>query len=269
MPLNARTLLALAVASWSAFAHAEDEKTVCLTQHEQGQVLRRTGKFYAARAAFAACTSEACPAPVRKRCAELLADLDAVQPSIVVAVHDASGRDLVRGVSMSLDGESPREVPAVAMRVDPGEHMLRVTAPARPPIDRPLVVREGETERRVDIVVGEGALSAEAVAPGSAARRGGTGARVWLGLSAVSFVGAAVTSGVGWGIHSHLTSVCSPSCTESQVEPLRILWPTSFIALGVGVATGVVALTLVLTNGPSPPDRVGLYASPGGVGWRF
>ncbi len=281
MPVRSTVWLAFAIAVAPGIALAEDEKGVCVSQHEQGQLSRRAGHFDSAREQFSSCTRDACPAPVRKRCAELLAELDAAQPTLVIAVHDAEGRDVLRGTSMTLDRGSARDVPATALRVDPGEHVLRVAAASRPPVDRPIVVREGEKERRIDVVLPAEVAPAPpgpAVAlpspsapsaPSQPTRTIPVGARVSIGVSAASLLAAGTTSAVGWGIHGHLASSCSPGCTESQVEPLRILWPTSFIALGVGVVTGAIALTLVLTNRAPSPDRTGVYAAPGGIGWRF
>jgi hypothetical protein len=261
------------VASSPTLAQADDEKAACLAEHEQGQVSRRAGSFDAAREQFAACTADACPPPVRKRCLAFLAELDAAQPTIVIALHDANGRDVLHGVSMTLDGGRPQGVPATALRLDPGEHMLRVFVGDLPSIDRPIVIREGEKERRIDIdVVPVTSLAlppAEGSRSRSAAPRISTGARVWMGVSAVGLVAAGTTSAIGWGIHTHLASTCVSSCTESQVEPMRVLWPISFVALGVGVVSGGVALTLVLTNRAPNPEHAGFYAAPSGVGWRF
>jgi hypothetical protein len=279
VPLNARIWLLATLASplFPSVAWADDAKTSCLSDHEHGQVSRQAGQFESARASFASCTRDVCPAPVRKRCAELLAELDAAQPTIVIAVHDAEGHDILHGVTMTLDGKSPVDVPSTALRMDPGEHVLGSTAGTTRG-DHSIVVREGEREKRVDIVLGQEAprlqvatgLVAAPVAPTlvPARVRVSTGTRIWIAVSAVGLVGAAATSGAGWAVHSHLSTLCSPHCTSSQVAPLRVLWPASFAALGVGVASGAVALALLLRHTPSA-DQTGLYAAPDGVGWRF
>jgi hypothetical protein len=169
---------------------------------------------------------------------------------------------------MTIDGGSPRDVPTTALRVDPGEHVLVVSTGVSSPIERPFVVREGERDKRIDLVLGaDRSQSTVVAAPGP--RMVSTTARVLFGVSAVSLLGAGTTSAVGWGIRSHLASTCSPTCTASQVEPLRVLWPTSFIALGVGVVSGALAATLVLTNRVPNRGSVGFYASENGVGWLF
>jgi hypothetical protein len=272
MSLNRRALFGFLLASLPAIAHADDEKATCLAQHESGQMSRRVGHFDAAREQFAACTSDACPPPVRRRCVEFLAELDAAQPTIVVAVHDSDGHDIVHGLSMTLDGGAPWGVPATALRLDPGEHVLQIVSSDRrgasPPVERRFVVREGEKDRRIDVLLTPGASLPQPPVAHASAPISMT-ARVFIGVSAASLFVAGTTSGAGWGIRAYLASSCSPHCTQSQVEPLRVLWPTSFVALGIGVASGAVALALVLTNRHPGPDRVGIFASPDGVGWRF
>jgi hypothetical protein len=255
-------LVILLIAS-PKLAHADDDTAACLTHHEQGQVSRSAGKFDAARDEFASCTADACPALVRKRCVALLAELDAAQPTVVVVVHDSDGRDVAQGLSMTLDGASPRDVPATALRLDPGEHTLRVTRGALLPVDRPFVVHEGEKDRRIDVVLGPETH----VVPRSS--RISTAARVWIGVSAVTLVAAGATSAIGWGIHTHLESSCSPRCTQSQVEPLRILWPVSGAALGVSAVSGAISLGLVLTHRAPSEASAGFQVTPAGVGWIF
>jgi hypothetical protein len=256
------------IASWPVVALADDTKAACVVHHEQGQVSRRAGKFDAARQEFAFCTGDVCPAPVRRRCVTFLEELDAAQPTVVVAVHDAEGHDVARGLTMAIDGGTPVEVLATAIRVDPGEHILQIRRGGLAPVERRVVVREGDKERRIDVVVGSEPSLALAD-PGRRAAPVSTTAWVLVGVSAVAFTGAGVTSAVGWGIHTHLASSCSPACTENQVEPLRVLWPASFVALGVGVVSGAVALTLVLTGRGPSPDGSGFHVAPSGAVWQF
>jgi hypothetical protein len=270
--LNRRALIVLAlVLAVPSRALADDDKSACLAEHEAGQLSRRAGHFDNAREQFASCTADACPPPVQKRCVAFLAELDAAQPTVVIAVRDLDGHDVVHGVSMTLDGGSPREVPATALRLDPGEHSLRIVRGTSPPSERSFILREGEKDRRVELV-----LEREGAAVPAAEPRGhkvGTSSRVLFGVSGVAILGAISTSAAGWAVRGHLESACQPRCTASQVEPLRVLWPTSFTLLGVGVVSGAIALTLVLTKPASSPDRPtwtsGFHASANGVGWVF
>jgi hypothetical protein len=266
--LSAKLLLMCVLASLPALARADDEKGACLAQHESGQLSRRAGRFDAAREQFAACTADACPPPVQRRCIAFLAELDAAQPTVVIAVHDAGGRDIVHGVSMTLDGARRREVPATAVQLDPGEHTLRLFRGTEAPVDRSFLVREGEKDKRIEVTL---APPRTLVTPAAdtATSRVTPGARWLIGVSAVSLVGAGATSAAGWAIRGHLESSCSPTCSSSQVDSLRILWPTSFAMLGVGVLTGAIAVTLVLTTPATPVDRTSLRVLDNGVGWVF
>src|SRR5579872_2750140 len=58
-------------------------KDVCISANESLQVSQRAGQFREARQHIAVCMSEACPAVLRSDCADHLAEIDRLQPTIV------------------------------------------------------------------------------------------------------------------------------------------------------------------------------------------
>jgi hypothetical protein len=274
-PLTAG-LVAVATTGWA------DDNAACLAAHEGGQVARRAGAFDQAREQFAACQRDACPAVLRARCAEFARELEGAQPSIVVIARDARGDDVAEA-RVTVDGAPPVAVAelAVARRLNPGVHTLHAEAPGLSPADKTFTLPEGMKNMPVVVTlerVGPAPRPPEptpvvpAPAP-SEPRPSKRAAWAFAIGSGVSFAAAGTLSGVGWGIHSSLSSSCGTTCTDSQVEPLRAVWPASFVALGVGVASGVVATLLFLQKPASPAqaaeNATGFMIGPAGAGVRF
>jgi hypothetical protein len=225
-----------------------DEQTNCVAAHEEGQVARRDGRFDRARAAFAACQRDECPAAVRSRCSEFARELEAAQPSLVVIVRDVLGTD-VRGARVSVDDAPSSDVSAMGLRLNPGSHTVRVEAPGFLPSEKTIVLPEGSKNMQATFSLERprGLPTLPLAQP--AAAKPATAALAFAIGGGVSLVTAGVLSGVGWGIRDNLKSSCGAvGCTENQVEPLRVVWPAAFIALGVGVASAVVATILFVTH---------------------
>ena len=221
-----------------------DDKADCLSAHEGGQLARRDGHFDRAREAFAACQADACPVVMRSRCAEFARDLEAAQPSVVVIVRDAEGAD-VGGASVRVDDAPPVESSAMGMRLNPGSHMLRVEAAGFRPVERMFTLPEGFKNMQVILLERPVLPSTEPVPRSKPA----TAAWAFGIASGVSLVAAGALGGAGWVMHASLKSSCGGAgCSESQVEPLRVLWPAAFAALGVAVVSGVVATVLIVSH---------------------
>ena len=228
--------------AFSGPAMAQDTNA-CVSAYERGQVDRRAGHFDAARTSFATCTAEGCPTVVKERCVQFARDLEGAQPTLTVVVHDASGHD-VSAVRVSLDGAAATPLPTTALRVDPGEHTLRVETDLGA-TEQHVVVREGEKNRRVELAVGAAAVEK----PTEATSSKPIAAWAMTGVGAVGLVSAGVLSAIGWGIYGNLSSTCGHACNESQVAPLRAIWPAAFVALGVGLVAGGVGVALFAVHG--------------------
>jgi hypothetical protein len=242
-------------------AWAED-KADCESAYEEGQLARRDGRFDASREAFAACQAEACPAAMRSRCAEFARDLEAAQPSVVVVVRDADGNDL-RGATVRVDGAPATAVSAMGLRLNPGSHTLHVEAIDFRPSEKTVTLPEGFKNMPVAFVLERPALPSSSLQPTPKSATAAWGFTIVSGLSLVT---AGALSGAGWVMHESLKSSCGAAgCTDKQVEPLRVLWPASFAALGVAVVSGVVATILFVTHTREPIRSALTVASPTGV----
>jgi hypothetical protein len=249
-----------------------DDKTDCVAAHEEGQIARREGRFDRAREAFASCQVDACPAVIRTRCAEFARDLEAAQPTIVILVRDAHGGD-VDDARVGIDSGPLGPVSAMALRLNPGKHRLHVEASGFFPADKTVMLPEGvkgmQAIATLDSV--SAAASATAAAPTRPPPAGQSRTAAWAFAigSGLSLAAAAALSGTGWMVHSDLKGSCGVAgCTEAQVEPLRVLWPASFVALGVGVISGVVA-TILFASRSSPDPTSALLVGPGAGVIRF
>jgi hypothetical protein len=268
--LRRAALVVVALASLVAPSSAPaDEKSECIAAHEEGQLARRDGRFDRAREAFAICQADACPALIRSRCAEFARDLEAAQPTMVILVRDARGGD-IGDARVGIDGGPPASMSAVALRLNPGKHRLHVEAPGFLPVDRTVMLPESVKDMQVIVSMQSNAPSPavppkEIQPPPPPPDRPKTAAWAFAIGSGVSLLAAGGLSAAGWAVHSNLQESCGATgCTDSQVEPLRILWPASFAALGVGVVTGIVAAVL-FSSGSRPTTASALILGPDGA----
>jgi hypothetical protein len=260
-----------------------DEKTDCIAAHENGQVARRAGHFDRAREAFAACQADACPSLVRSRCADFARELEAAQPSIVVVVVDDHGGP-AGDARISIDGGSLAPPAALAVRLDPAKHTVHAEAPGFLSTDKTVTVPEGLKNMEVLVTLARPTASAQLIAAGfeaagptpTTAPSSDRNTPAWGFAIAggVGLVGAGALSATGWVIHGNLKSSCGSTaagCTSDQVEPLRVIWPASFVALGVGVASAVVATVLFAThsNSPKHPSTTAWAIGPGAAEITF
>ena len=146
-------LLLLLVVAPASTARASETKETCVKANGDAQALRLEGKLNLARPLFVQCGDPTCPALVRDDCAQRLDELERVQPTIVLEVKDANGADAT-GVTLVIDGQArPEMLQGRALRIDPGEHALELTAPGFAPAKRRFVLNEGEKQRQERIVL--------------------------------------------------------------------------------------------------------------------
>jgi len=247
-----------------------DEKVDCISAHEGGQVARREGRFDRARDAFAACQKDECPAVLRSRCAEFARELETAQPTLVVIVRDAQGAD-IGGARVRIDGAPPVDVTGMGLRLNPGSHALGVERDGFLPAQRTIVLPEGVKNMQaiVSLERPQAASGLPSVEPGVDSTRPNTTAWAFAIGGGVALLAAGGLSGAGWVIHANLQSSCGGTgCSDAQVEPLRIVWPAAFAALGIGVLSEVVAVVLFAKNAREPAPSAWVL-TPTGAGVRF
>ncbi|WP_437312016.1 hypothetical protein [Sorangium sp. So ce388] len=157
-PARARPALALCLATALSLAgidaRAQPSKRACAAAYERAQGLRRDGKLIAAREALIACSQPTCPAAAVADCGPWLAEVEKSLPSVVIAAREAGGRErldvrvLVDGrlLAAALDGK--------ALPVDPGPHTFRYEPAGGPAVEERVLIREGEKNRAITVVLG-------------------------------------------------------------------------------------------------------------------
>lgn len=147
----------LIVLTLAAAARAEEpaalETDVCVLAFERGQEQRRLGELREARDQLLLCAQSSCPEMLRERCLPWLEEVRATIPTIIVAAKDSSGADLVEA-RVLVDGEVVAErLDGRPIELDPGPRHLVIEREGAEPVKRDLVIVQGETGRRLDVVL--------------------------------------------------------------------------------------------------------------------
>jgi hypothetical protein len=257
----------LAVLLVTTGASADD--AACIAASEQALTLRQQAKLHEALKQLATCADAACPDEVKQECSHRISDVDAVMPSLILGAKDAAGSDL-DAVTVSMDG-----APLISaldgrpVTVDPGEHTFRFEARGIPPVDKKLVVREGEKDRRETVTL---------IAPPPPKPPPFWNTQRLLGLTSgvVGVVGlglGAVFGGFAISIQNQEKSDCpAPGCQRypqaaadyDYAQRNALASTVSFIAGGVLAATGIVLLVTSHTR----PTTAAVNVSPFGLSVR-
>lgn len=223
--------------------------STCISAYEQTQTLRKDGKPLASRAQATLCSRDACPALLAKDCTRWLAELDAIIPTVVLDPRTPSGA-LRADVRVKLDGALLDEkIDGKPVPLEPGLHTFVFEAEGAAPVERALVLKEGEKHKKVTVT-----LAPAPDATGGNAGGAKSGARpvpigVWLfgGASVVALATATVFAVDGLGKKSDLDS-CKPHCAPSDVDAMSSSFTFADVALGAGVMAGAAAVYLFLTR---------------------
>jgi hypothetical protein len=152
--MDSVVMLAALVCAAPRPALADVTKAECIGANTKAQDMRRAGKFSSAREELRRCADPACPAIVRDDCIKRLDEIDRVQPTLVFDVQDAAGRDVI-AVRVTVDGALLTDrLSGASVPIDPGEHVFTFEAEGHPPVQRTLLVKENDKDRKEHIVVG-------------------------------------------------------------------------------------------------------------------
>ncbi len=271
---------AVLVAPALAFAQDDATKQACVSAYDETQNARQKGSLRLAREKALACSQEGCPAIVKKDCAQWLGEIDGALPTVSFAVKDGAGQDTT-AARVLLDGQILAEkVSASAVQVDPGERTFRVELDGKPPIERKVVIREGEKGRVLEFSFAD-AKPQTTEPPGGDVSKGSGGIPVasWV-LGGVGVVGLglfATFGAIGLSEKSDAEDPaggCAPNCTDDEVSSIRGKFLVADISLGVGVAALGAAVIVAFASGggdgeatattSAPSLRVGAAPLPGG-----
>ena len=252
-----------------------NDKTVCVDAHAWGQQLRIRGGYREAEKSFVVCSSNVCPAVIRAECVQWLGEIRTTMPTAVVVAFDAAGRETAE-VKTYLDDKLIAERAAgLPVRLDAGEHVLRFVSADGRTIERSIIIRAGQKNRRLVVRFAEAPLPVRPAPAGASepkesphpaheepAREQDSSAKAsavkrpigygLLTLGAAGFVSATYFGLDAKSDERDLMDTCAPNCAQSDVDPMRRKYLVSDISLGVGVvAAGVGVWLLVSGDGES------------------
>ncbi len=246
--LRAALILGCLTATLAARA---DDKTDCIAASEKAQSLRDDRKLIEAREQFLSCARDACPAAIRKDCADQVPAVQQRTPSVVFHAKNKTGQDLV-AVKVLADGQPVAEqLDGRSIPLDPGVHTFRFEAAGSAPVEQKIVLAEGEHDRALTARFGGGeTATSSAVAAPSEKRGAPVGAFVVGGVGLVAMAIAPVFYAMGLGQKStdEAPGGCAPSgggagCSPSEIDSIRtklVVGDALLIGGGVVLATGVV-----------------------------
>jgi hypothetical protein len=242
-------------------AHADD----CIGAYEATQTLRKDGKLMTARKEAALCARAECPAILARDCSKWIGELDASIPTVVLDARSPKGAE-VADVHVKLDGMTLVEkIDGKAIQVDPGAHTFVFEVPGSAAVEKSVVVREGEKNRRISATI---ATSSSTPAPSKDDGVGAIPLGVWIfgGVSVAALATSAIFAIDGLGRKSDLDA-CKPHCSPDDVDAMNARFTFADVALGAGVMAGAAALWLYVTRGDQKAREV--VIGPTGVTGRF
>jgi hypothetical protein len=152
----APTLLApiVACAIGLAAGPARADEAACIAASEEALTLRQQGKLHEALKQLAICAEASCSSEVKAECTQRIATIDAAMPTLVLGAKDGGGNDLY-DVRVSMDGAPlASTLDGRPVAIDPGEHAFTFETAGTPPVERKLVLREGEKDRHESVTLG-------------------------------------------------------------------------------------------------------------------
>jgi hypothetical protein len=230
--------VAIAIVLASGSAHAD---ATCISAYEQTQTLRKDGRPLAAKAQAAMCALPSCPALLTKDCTKWLAELEGVIPTVVLDPRSPAG-GLRRDVRVKVDGVAVMEkLDLKPLPLEPGTHTFVFEAEGSAPVERTLMLRDGEKNKKLTVTMTPAMDATEGSRP--------IPLGVWIfgGASVVALATSAVFAIDGLAKKSDLDS-CKPRCAPADVDAMSSSFTLADVALGAGVMAGAAAVYLLLTR---------------------
>jgi hypothetical protein len=135
------------------------DDAACIAASEKALVLRKQGKLHGALKQLATCAAVDCPDEVKAECALRIQAIDGEMPTLILAAKDGAGNDLA-SAKVTMDGAPlPGALDGQAIAVDPGEHTFTFTLGGQPPVEKKLVLRQGEKDRHESVVLGPAVIA--------------------------------------------------------------------------------------------------------------
>jgi hypothetical protein len=270
-------LVAILCATTAGSAQAQStSKSACISDFEHAVELRAGRKLLDARQRLLACGSVRCPVDVQKECVKELVLVEQSLPSIVLALRDEAGHDIVDARTF-VDGEA-RALDGQALSLDPGRHAVRFEMTGCESAEQLVLLAEGEKNRAIVGTLRCGGptppsssapppsptsspASSAAETPATSSVPSATPSRTLpLVLAGVGIVGLAGFAYFGLQGRADIDDVrstgCAPSCDRDAVMHARTKLLVADVLGGVGlVSLGAAAWLFFSGSAPAPSKR--------------
>lgn len=247
-------------------APAQDAKAECVGAHSDAQALRTESKLREAREKLLTCGRPECPAAVRADCAKWIGEVQDEIPSVMVAATDANGSD-VADVRVVVDGTIvAKELTGQPIMLNPGARTLRFERDGANPIERKLVLRVGERNRRIEVQFSPSLAGGPGAPPpgkdpggpveppqtdGGASDGASIPTATWIlgGVGVLGLAGFTFFALDGTRREDDLKK-CKPSCPSDDVSAARTSYLLGDISLGIGVVALAGAAYFYFSSSP-------------------
>ena len=258
-----------ACGTWMGLATAAADSLTCAQAYEKAQEERAAGRLNAAIEDLRSCIDSSCAKFIRDDCLRWMNQTEGALPTVVFSVCE-DAKDLT-SVEILCDGKLlTGTLDGKALPIDPGLHNLTFKVPGLPPVDRQLLIREGERNRIIEVEFRSPHDSTPPVPAVTTESAAGTGADgnaksryLTYGLAslgALAVGGFTLFAVLGNSQQRDLEKSCAPYCQSSQVDSVRTKYLIADTCLGVGlISLGVATYVYISNRGKKSdtPDRRG------------
>jgi hypothetical protein len=271
---------AAAAALLAATPARADDVATCIAASSQGQNFRNAHRLVEAREQLRLCARIECPAVIQSDCSNWLAEVEKGLPTVVVSAKTPAGVDLF-DVTVTVDSMPlTRKLDGQSVPMNPGPHAFHFELPDGTKVDRRVLVREGEKNQAVAVVLAPAAGAAGAAAPATPPFKEASaeGSSTWKTLGWIAAGVGVVGIGVGsaFGIAAVVdknNANCDSNHTcdaglLSSAHSAAAASDVGFIAGGILLAGGLALVLLSPSGGHEATAslRVAPSAGPGSAG---
>jgi hypothetical protein len=255
-------------------------KKECANAYVEAQKLKQEGSFRKAREQLITCSKNECMAAVRKDCVAWLDEVNASIPSIVVEAKGPDGKETFEVRVSAGDELIAEKLDVNAIELDPGTHTLRFELAGVDPIEKQVVLRQGQKNKIIQVSFeperAPKPIATDSADPVPVDAGDGQGAGPPVLAYVLGGVGVLALAGAGYFWLSASSSEkeledsgCEPSCADGDVDSIRQKRLFGDIGLGIGVVSLGIATYLLLTpekkTPPSEAARLDVRVAPGGA----
>lgn len=262
-------------AAWGAFAafamaaparaYAQPEPTTpdvapevvaCAQDYEAAQVEAKAGHLRTAVEKAVSCAQDRCPSYVRGDCLRFVDEYKSQTPSIIVVARDKNGCDTT-DAKVTVDGKLVLDkVDGRAIELDPGEHVVSVSAAGVVAEEQRIVATQSQKDRQLSF--------GEARAPGckkgaiapppppvKIERSPMTVAGLVLGGLGLGALATSAGFGIAGFVQRGELDDCKP-CSAQRIDDVRRTFIIGDVLLASGAALVGTSIALLVVGGNQP-----------------